>query len=210
MTSPTQGELEAGCKYLAANDAGLGRAFETLGVPEWCTGRSDYAALARMIAFQQISTYAAKSIWSRVEAYLPDLQAHHVLACDPEDLRACGLSRPQVAHLISIATAINNGSLDLARVNSADIDTARQELLAVKGIGPWTADLFLLYGGALDAFPAGDVALMEAYRQLTDSDHRLAPRAFTAKAETWRPYRGIAAPLLWGWINAGRAADKQG
>ena len=84
------------------------------------------------------------------------------------------------------------------------MDAARAELVAVKGIGPWTADLFLMACGRLDAFPHGDVGLMEAYRLLRGDEERFESKAFTAHADAWRPYRGVAAHLLWGWINAER------
>ena len=86
------------------------------------------------------------------------------------------------------------------------MDAARAELLAVKGIGPWTADLFLLYAaGKMDAFPHGDVGLMEAHKRLGGYDTRMTNKDFSAHAEAWRPNRGVAAHLLWGWLNAERA-----
>ena len=86
------------------------------------------------------------------------------------------------------------------------MDNARKELLAVKGIGPWTADLFLLYAlGKMDAFPIGDVGLMEAHKRLSGAEERMTAKAFTAHAEIWQPYRGVAAHLLWGWLNAERS-----
>jgi len=78
-------------------------------------------------------------------------------------------------------------------------------VIAVKGIGPWTADLFLMACGRLDAFPEGDVGLMESYRLLSESAERLDAESFSALADDWRPYRGVAAHLLWAWINAERA-----
>ena len=131
-----------------------------------------------------------------------------MLAADPEAIRLCGMSRPKVAHLISIAEAMVSGRLDLARVCAAPLDEARAELLAVRGIGPWTAELVLLYAaGALDAFPTADVGLMEAHKRLGAYDTRMTAKAFTAHAERWRPYRGVAAHLLWGWLHVDRARN---
>ena len=206
MTQPPgPDQLLDACNWLSERDPALARAFTAYGVPDWRSGTPDYAVIARMIAFQQITTKAARSIWSRVETELGTVSTQSVLAASEETLRGCGLSRPKIRHLRSIAEAVESGALDLVRVHTADMDAARRELVAVKGIGPWTADLFLLNCGRLDAFPAGDVGLMEAYRLLSDAEVRHESRDFTALADSWRPYRGVAAHLLWAWINAERA-----
>ena len=205
MSAPSQADLVEACTWLSERDTALARAHTELGVPTWRYQTPDYAVIARMIAFQQITTKAAASIWARVEEALGTVSTASVLAASDDTLRGCGLSRPKVSHLRSIADAIESGALDLTRVYSANMEAARAELIAVKGIGPWTADLFLLYCGRLDAFPVGDVGLMEAYRQLSGHEERYASKAFTELAEAWRPWRGVAAHLLWGWINAERA-----
>lgn len=208
MTAPTRRRLKSACERLAAADPALARAYETMGVPDWRTGEPSYSMLGRMIAHQQLSTKAAATIWGRVEAFLGEVTPETLLTADPESLRACGLSRPKVAHLTSIAEAMVTGQLSLERVCAADLDSARAELVAVRGIGPWTAELFLLYAvGAMDAFPIADVGLMEAHKQLGGYETRMESKAFTAHAEVWRPARGVAAHLLWAWLNAERARD---
>lgn len=204
MPGPSEAVLREACERLAARDPALGRAYADYGVPDWRHAEPDYAVIARMIAFQQITTRAARTIWERVEAQLGPVCTEAVLSAGEEELRACGLSRPKARHLRSIAQAVESGALDLDRVHAADMDAARAELTAVKGIGPWTADLFLLACGRLDAFPSGDVGLMESYRLLRQDDVRRESKAFSALAENWRPYRGVAAHLLWAWINAER------
>jgi DNA-3-methyladenine glycosylase II len=208
VTTPAR--LKRACIALSLADPALARAYAALGVPAWRSGAAEYATLGRMISGQQVSTRAAAAIWGRTEAFLGEVTPARVLAVAPESLQACGLSRPKVAHLRAIAEAMETGALDLARVCAADPVAARAELLAVRGIGPWTAELFLLYAArAMDAFPVGDVALMEGHRQLSDAENRMNIKDFTRYAEIWRPYRGVAAHLLWGWINAGRApADR--
>lgn len=214
MPRPNDKDLRQACEHLAVRDPALARAYADYGVPAWRHAEPDYAVIARMIAFQQITTRAARTIWERVEAHLGPVCTETVLSATEDDLRACGLSRPKVRHLRSIAEAVESGALDLHRVHAADMDTARAELIAVKGIGPWTADLFLLACGRLDAFPSGDVGLMESYRLLREDEVRQDAKAFSALAEGWRPYRGVAAHLLWAWINAERekayAADGGG
>ncbi len=202
MTAPSPRRLKAACERFAAIDPALGAAYEAIGVPAWRSGEPTYAMIGRMIAHQQISTKAAATIWGRVETLFGEVTAEAILETDPEILRQCGLSRPKVAHLTSIAEAMVSGELNLARVCTSDLDSARAELVSVRGIGPWTAELFLLYAvGAMDAFPTADVGLMEAHRQLSGAGDRMTAGAFTAHAEAWRPHRGVAAHLLWGWLN---------
>ncbi len=202
MTAPSSRRLKAACERLARIDPALAAAYGVIGVPAWRSGEPTYAMIGRMIAHQQISTKAAATIWGRVETLLGEVTARSVLETDPETLRQCGLSRPKVAHLASIAEAMVSGELNLARVCASDPGAARAELVGVRGIGPWTAELFLLYAvGAMDAFPTADVGLMEAHRQLSGAEERMTARAFTAHAEAWRPHRGVAAHLLWGWFN---------
>ncbi len=214
MTAPSRRKLKAACETLAAADPALGRAYDELGVPHWRVGDPCYAALCRLIAYQQLSTKAAGTIWGRTESLFGEVTPQAVLAADPEDIRACGMSRPKVRHMRSIAEAITQGDLDLQRVCATDLESARRELVSVKGIGPWTAELFLLYSvGAMDAFPVGDVGLMEAHKLLSEVETRMEIKEFTAHAEIWRPYRGVAAHMLWGWINdlrdkAGRAGPQ--
>ena len=207
MSKPSQETLQQACDELMACDPAFAAAFAVTGLPDWRYSPPGYHTIARMIAFQQITTKAARTIWDRVEAQLGTVCTEAVLGEDEDALRACGLSRPKIRHLRSIAEAVESGALDLERVHAAEMDEARAELVAVKGIGPWTADLFLMACGRLDAFPAGDVGLMEAYRLLRDHDERMESKAFTTLADSWRPYRGVAAHLLWAWINAERAKN---
>lgn len=207
MTAPPTKLLDTACKTLSDADPALARAYTQHGRPTWRAADPCYAMLGRMIAHQQISTKAAETIWGRVlERFGEDLSPDVVLSASEAALRDCGLSRPKVAHLKSIAEALASGALRLDRICNAPLDEARAELLAVRGIGPWTAELFLLYAvGAPDAFPVGDVGLMESHRMLGDYTPRMDVKTFTRHAEAWRPYRGVAAHLLWGWLNDRRA-----
>jgi DNA-3-methyladenine glycosylase II len=205
VTAPSQARLKAACETLSRADPALAIAYDVTGLPVWRAGEATYAMLARMITHQQISLGAAGAIWARTEALLGEVTPEAVLASDPGDLRACGQSRPKVGHLVSIAESLVTGTLSLPRVCAAPLDEARRELVAVKGIGPWTAELFLLYAtGAMDAFPVGDVGLMEAHRLLAAHETRMDIKAFTLHAEAWRPNRGVAAHLLWAWLHMHR------
>lgn len=206
MSGPSAEVLTQACQALGQRNAALARAYKESGLPVWRAAEPCYENLARIIAYQQLSTKAAGTIWGRVVGRHGTVTPEAILGDDEDGLRACGLSRPKIRHLNSIAEAVVTGGLSFDRLCSSPVDEARDELIAVKGIGPWTAEIFLMNAvGKLDAFPPGDVGLMEAYKQLAELDERHEIKAFTALAEDWRPYRGVAAHLLWGWINMMRA-----
>jgi len=204
-------ELLAAVKALVRSCAVMKAAYKVVGAPEWRMRPGGFAGLARMIVYQQVSTRAAATVWARVEARLGKVTPGAMLDADIDGLRDCGLSGSKVAHMRSIAAAVEDGSLDLRRVARASDEDARVELTAVKGIGPWTADVYLLLClGRHDVFPHADIGLSEAYRMITGEAQRRAPRTFLEVGERWRPYRGVAAHLLWSYINAARAEARGG
>ena len=200
MPAPSRDTLILACETLSERDDALATAYALNGLPVWRQAPAKYHTLARTVAFQQISLAAAGAIWERVVTHfggLNKLTPQAVLAASDEEICRCGMSRPKTAHMKSIAAAMVCGDLSLRRVLKASPIEAKKELIAVKGIGPWTAEIFLLYSGRLDAFPTGDIGLMEAYKILRKDDTRLTAKAFSQEAENWRPYRGVAAHLLW-------------
>lgn len=204
-------QLRKAVKALAKQCPIIETAHARVGVPEWRTRQGDYAGLARIIAYQQLSTTAAGTIWGRVEVLLGKVTPRSVLAGDIDALRACGLSRPKIAHIRSIAEAVEGGSLNLKRVAKASDENAQAELVAVKGIGPWTADVYLMFClGRWDVFPHADIGLSEAYRMITGERNRHPPEKFLKTGEKWRPYRGVAAHMLWSYINAVRDEKRGG
>ena len=209
VTDPKQ--LRKAVKTLVKQCAIIKTAHARLGVPEWRTRQGDYSGLARIIAYQQLSTKAAGAIWGRVEVLLGKVTPKNVLTADIDALRGCGLSRPKIAHIRSIAEAVESGALNLKRVARASDEDAQAELLAVKGIGPWTADVYLMFClGRWDVFPHADIGLSEAYRMITGERQRHPPKTFLKTAERWRPYRGVAAHMLWSYINAVRQEQRGG
>jgi len=205
VTDPKQ--LRKAVKALAKQCAIIEAAHARVGVPEWRTRQGGYAGLARIIAYQQLSTKAAGTIWGRVEVLLGKITPASVLAADIDGLRACGLSRPKIAHIRSIAEAVTEGSLNLRRVAKASDAAAQAMMTQVKGIAPWTAEIYLLFcAGHADIFPAGDLALQEAARMLLGLENRPGDKELRALAQTWSPWRGVASRLLWAYY----AVQKQG
>ena len=205
MTAPSEDVLRRACEALAASDEHLKQAYAKTGFPIWRDRDATYQSLARIVVYQLISTKAADAIWARIFARHPDLSAKDVLTDDADALLACGLSRLKLGHLIAIAEAVESGVLEFNQLADGPVEIARKTLLSVRGIGPWTADTFLMTSlGQLDAFPHGDVGLMEAYKRLSGAEVRLASKEFSSLAETWRPYRAVAAHLLYDWLHSVR------
>lgn len=205
MSEPSAETLRGACRSLSECDPALAAAYAKVDLPNWRATEPSYASLARIVVYQLISTKAADAIWGRIQARLGAVTAQAVLEDDQEALRACGLSRPKLGHLNAIAAAVLDKRLDFVALADAPIETARKTLLSIRGIGPWTADTFLMNAlGHLDAFPSGDVGLIEAYRQLSGAEQRLSAKAFSEHAETWRPWRAVAAHLLYDWYNLTR------
>lgn len=205
VPAPDEREIAEACTALARACPVLARALGEVGPPLWRTRDAKGASLMRIVAYQQISVKAAAAIWARVEAQLGVVEAAGVLALGEEGLRACGLSRPKVAHMRAIAQAEVEGCLDYARLRTGSLDAARTQLLAVKGVGPWTAEVFAMSAlGARDAFPGSDIGLAEAWRRLAGVEARPTPKRLVELAGAWAPWRGVAAHLLWHWLNTQR------
>jgi DNA-3-methyladenine glycosylase II len=169
------------------------------GAPSLRWREPGFAGLVAIIVSQQVSVASANAMVARLQAGFSPLDAAAVLAADEAKLKACGLSQAKMRALKALAEATTNG-LDLSGLAALEAEAAHDALIAVKGIGPWTADLFLLFClGHPDAFPAGDLALQEAARRALGLGKRPDARKLEQIAERWRPLRGVAARLLWAY-----------
>jgi DNA-3-methyladenine glycosylase II len=170
------------------------------GLPPLRRREPGFAGLAAIIVSQQVSVASASAIFRRLEARLAPLEAVRVAAATEEELRGCGLSTPKIRALRSLSEAVAAGGLDLAGLAALDAEEAHEKLVAVKGVGPWTADIFLLFClGHPDAFPAGDLALQEAAKLALGLRARPDAARLERIAERWRPLRGVAARMLWAY-----------
>lgn len=191
----TGADLAEGAAFLAGVEPRFAELFALTGPLPLRRRPDGFAALLDMIVSQQVSTASAAAIHGRLTAAGFDL-AERVAEAAPEALAACGLSRPKIAYLRAIAVA----RPDYGALRSMPDDEVAAALMALKGVGRWTADLYLLSAlGRRDAFPAGDLALQEAARQLFALPSRPGPAEFEALAARWRPWRAVAARALWAY-----------
>lgn len=202
-----EGTLRAAAEALREKDPKLVEALVAVGGPPPLRLREPgFAGLAAIIVSQQVSVASANAIFSRLAERIAPLEAASLAAATEEDLRACGLSAPKIRALRSLAEAINQGGLDLAGLAALDAEAAHAALVAVKGVGPWTADIFLLFClGHPDAFPAGDLALQEAAKLALRLKTRPDAARLERIAERWRPWRGVAARMLWAYYRGAKA-----
>jgi DNA-3-methyladenine glycosylase II len=187
-----------GLRHLCAADPDLAGIEAAAGPLPWRVRPAGFAGLLQAIVGQQISNQAAAAIWGRLRAVPGALAPEGLLLLDDDALRGAGLSRPKVAHARALAAAFAEGRLDAARLSALEDEAAVAEIVAVRGMGRWTAEVYLLFALARDdVFPAGDLALAAAAANLKRLPARPGPVAFRALAEPWRPYRALAARLLW-------------
>lgn len=164
--------------------------------------------LVSIVVGQQVSVASADAIRARLDRVLGPITAERLAAASDEELRAGGLSAPKMRALRAIAAASLSGTLPLDRLADLPAEEAHAALVAVKGIGPWTADVYLLFClGHPDIFPAGDLALQEAARTALDLAERPDAKALALLAERWRPWRGVAAKTLWAYYRRGRSSE---
>lgn len=183
---------------LAARDPDLAGIEARAGPLPWRVRPAGYPGLLQAIVGQQISNQAAAAIWRRVAALPGAVEPAGLLALPDEALRAAGLSRPKIAHARALATAFAEGRLDGEALELMDDEAAIVAISAVRGLGRWTAEVYLLFAlGRPDVFPAADLALAAAAADLKGLPERPPPPVLRTLAETWRPWRGLAARLLW-------------
>jgi DNA-3-methyladenine glycosylase II len=184
----------------------IDRLIATGGRPPLRRREPGFAGLAAIIVSQQVSVASAAAIFGRLQARLAPLEAAQIAGASEDDLRACGLSNGKIRALGALAQAVLGGGLDLRGLGDLDAEDAHKALVAVKGVGPWTADIFLLFClGHPDAFPAGDLALQEAAKLALNLKRRPDAARLERIAERWRPLRGVAARMLWAYYRGVKA-----
>jgi len=183
---------------LVALDPDLSGIEAAAGPLPWRRRAAGFEGLLQAIVGQQISNQAAAAIWRRLAAVPGALDPAVLLALDDDTLRAAGLSRPKVAHARALAEAFAGGVLSAEGIAAMEDEAAISAIATVRGMGRWSAEVYLLFAlEREDVFPAGDIALAGAAAALKGLPARPGPVPLRALAEQWRPWRGLAARLLW-------------
>ncbi len=196
----TEADIAAGLRSLRRRCPLMRRAHDVAGNPPLRRRPAGFEGLVRVIVAQQLSVASAQAITNRLLARLSPLTAEALVDEGDADLRACGLSAPKIRTLRALAETVASGRLDLDAVSREGDNAVHEALCAVKGIGPWTADIYIMFCiGRADAFAAGDLALQVAAGHVAGLGRRPGPAELLELAERWRPWRGVAARLLWAY-----------
>lgn len=190
--------LKESIDELARREAAFAAALARAGYPEPRISEPGYVTLLRTIVGQQVSIAAARSIWSKLDAAVGGAaDPRKLMATSDEELRAAGLSRQKIAYARSLAELVVSGHLDLHDLPQDD-EEAIAHLVEVKGIGRWSAEIYLLFAeGRPDVWPAGDLAVQIEIGRIMGFDGRPTEKQVRAIAEPWRPHRGAAAIFAW-------------
>ncbi|MDQ3458105.1 MAG: DNA-3-methyladenine glycosylase 2 family protein [Deinococcota bacterium] len=181
---------------------------ETLGPPPLWRREPGFATLLQIILEQQVSLHSARAAFERLLAVTGPLTPEGFLLLDDATLKAVGFSRQKTAYGRHLARALLERGLDLGPLETLDDAAARAELIRLKGVGPWTADIYLLMAlGRPDAWPGGDLALAVAVQEVKGLAGRPGSAELERLAEAWRPCRAVAARLLWHYYLKGRNKD---
>lgn len=203
-TIETEADIAAGLRSLTRRDPRLREVVRIAGTVPLRRRAGGMEGLARIILGQQLSVASAEAIWTRFAAAFPGILPEAILAADDAALRAPGLSAPKIRTLRALAEAVAGG-LVLDELATLPAEDAHARLTAVKGIGPWTADIYLLFClGHPDIFPVGDLALRNAIADAFALPVPVSEKKVAEIAAPWSPWRGVAAALFWAYYRARR------
>lgn len=204
----TDADLMTGLDRLIEADPRLKPVAEKAGAFSLRRREGGYPGLCAIVCGQQLSVASAAAIRDRLFKAFDPFHHDTVRGARAEKLKRLGLSNAKIKSIKEIGKAVANGKIDLTAVGNMDADVAHAALTELHGIGPWTADIYLLFClGHADAFPAGDLAVQESARIAFNLRKRPDAKKLTKIAETWRPWRGVAAHLLWAYYHAVKKRD---
>jgi DNA-3-methyladenine glycosylase II len=194
----TETTLAQGLQYLSARDSDLAQIVRDLGAPPMWSREPGFPTLVHIILEQQVSLASARAAFNRLVAATAPLTPERFLKLDDAALKSIGFSRQKTAYARRLAESILEGRLDLDGLNTLDDTAARSALLQLKGIGPWTADIYLLMAlRRPDIWPSGDMALATAVQRVKRLPDRPSAEQLQAIGQAWQPWRAVAARVLW-------------
>jgi DNA-3-methyladenine glycosylase II len=193
-----QGNFYLLCKRLARKDNDLKQILKKHGYPPMWTRPATFSTLILTILEQQVSLASAYASFKKLKEKIKRVTPQNILALTDAELKACYFSRQKILYARELANAIQNNQLNLNQLSLATEDEIRHELKKIKGIGDWTADVYLMHAlKRTDLFPLGDIALVNSLKEIKQLPHHTTKEEMLAIAETWRPYRTIASMILW-------------
>ena len=194
----TARSLATACRSLSISDPHLKTVYDKYGTPPLWDRQPGFGTLLQIILEQQVSLASAKACFDKLAAYLGDVSPTGLIALSDAQLRTVGFSRQKTVYARYLSEAIIEKRLDLEGLDKLPNETVKAELIKLKGVGEWTSDIYLLMALLRpDVMPKGDIALHTAYQKLTKADARPTSDEFVAMAAKWKPYRSVAARMLW-------------
>jgi DNA-3-methyladenine glycosylase II len=196
----SEADVARGVNELARMCPHMAMIAETCGVPPLRWREPGFGGLVSTITAQQVSTSAANAIRGKLRAVSDPISPENLMAMSDEALRACGYSAGKIKTLRAIASAILSGDLPIDRLGDMPVEDAHSALVKIHGIGPWTAEVWLMFCvGVQDVFAPGDLALQEGAKLAMGLETRPSAKEVAIIAERWRPWRAVAARLLWAY-----------
>ncbi len=204
-------DVAEGVSYLSKIEPRFASIVAIHGLPRTRRVENNLSTLLNIITEQLISVKAAATIWQRIHARLHPFEPSQILEVHHDDLRQLGITAAKARCFHAISKAVHTGELNFQELNAMQDEKVQKLLTALPGVGPWTADIFLLAAlGRADACPSGDLALQIAAQDIFNLDQRPSSMTFLLMAEPWRPWRSVAARLLWSHYQGSRGAKAEG
>jgi DNA-3-methyladenine glycosylase II len=198
INSLTEETYKEGLNCLSRIDPEFEQVINTFGPPPMWNREPGFATLIHIMLEQQVSLASAKAAYDKLQLRLETIDPERFLELDNQELREIGFSRQKTRYAQNIASAILSGNLDLEDLNDQSDDIVRRHLQTIIGIGPWTADIYLLMAlNRADIWPQGDLALLNSIQSLKRLPIRPSSEDFKQMGEKWKPWRAIAARILW-------------
>lgn len=186
------------CKKLAAKDADLKKILTLYGNPPLWTRKQEFASLVHIILEQQVSLASAKAAFDKLKSRIGRITPTKLLLLSDNELKQCYFSRQKTVYVRELAQALLKKELKLSELKNLHDEAVREKLIKIKGVGNWTVDIYLMFAlQRLDIFPIGDLAMVNAMKEIKSIPKNSSKEELLVIAESWRPYRTVAAHLLW-------------
>ncbi len=191
-------QIKQACLKLSQEHPEMALVYNTYGSPPLWDRPTGFGTLLNIILEQQVSLASARACFDKLAVRIGDVTPANMLTINDADLKTIGFSRQKTAYARHLSEAIIEKRIDLENLHLLPDAEVKLELIKLKGVGEWTSDIYLLMALLRpDVMPRGDIALHEAYRKLTGAEERPGSDEFVAMAEKWKPFRSVAARLLW-------------